>query len=61
MSQQIQAGKPAAGSPAGKTPPWLVIAILALGGTTVSLEKTAVVPLLPEYPRIFGVTSDDVS
>ncbi|MBF4995082.1 MFS transporter [Arthrobacter gandavensis] len=34
---------------------------MALGGITVSLEKTAVVPLLPEYPRIFAVSSDDVS
>ncbi len=42
-------------------PDWLVIATLAGGGIVVSLEKTAVVPLLPEYPRIFGVTGDDVS
>lgn len=42
-------------------PDWLVIATLACGGIVVSLEKTAVVPLLPEYPRIFGVTDDDVS
>ena len=45
-----------AGSPA-----WLVTAVLACGGIVVSLEKTAVVPLLPEYPRVFGVSSDDVS
>ena len=44
-----------------RTPDWLVIATLASGGIAVSLEKTAVVPLLPEYPRLFGVTSDDVS
>ncbi|MCC9177747.1 MFS transporter [Arthrobacter sp. zg-Y750] len=42
-------------------PDWLVIAVLACGGIVVSLEKTAVVPLLPEYPRVFGVSSDDVS
>ncbi len=42
-------------------PDWVVIATLGCGGIAVSLEKTAVVPLLPEYPRIFGVTSDDVS
>ena len=42
-------------------PSWVIIAILASGGVVVSLEKTAVVPLLPEYPQIFGVTSDDVS
>ncbi|MET4059306.1 MFS family permease [Arthrobacter sp. UYP6] len=44
-----------------KFPDWVIIATLASGGIAVSLEKTAVVPLLPEYPRIFGVTSDDVS
>ena len=42
-------------------PDWLAVATLACGGVVVSLEKTAVVPLLPEYPRIFGVTGDDVS
>ena len=39
----------------------MVITTLACGGVVVSLEKTAVVPLLPEYPRIFGRSSDDVS
>ncbi|MCQ1953488.1 MFS transporter [Arthrobacter sp. zg-Y238] len=46
---------------ARRFPDWLMIATLGCGGIVVSLEKTAVVPLLPEYPRIFGVTSDDVS
>lgn len=41
--------------------PWLITLVLGCGGIVVSLEKTAVVPLLPEYPRIFGVSSDDVS
>ncbi|MCC9204840.1 MFS transporter [Arthrobacter sp. zg-Y769] len=44
-----------------KFPDWLLVATLGCGGIVVSLEKTAVVPLLPEYPRIFGVTTDDVS
>ena len=44
-----------------RTAPWLMTAILGCGGIVVSLEKTAVVPLLPEYPRIFGLSSDDVS
>lgn len=44
-----------------KYPDWIIIATLASGGIAVSLEKTAVVPLLPEYPRVFGVTGDDVS
>ncbi|WP_326831435.1 MFS transporter [Arthrobacter sp. BL-252-APC-1A] len=59
MSQQSQTGNSA--SRLQRTPAWAVTAIMALGGITVSLEKTAVVPLLPEYPRIFGVTPDDVS
>ncbi|MCQ1986925.1 MULTISPECIES: MFS transporter [unclassified Arthrobacter] len=53
--------RPAARKGARTFPDWLVIATLGCGGIVVSLEKTAVVPLLPEYPRIFGVTSDDVS
>ncbi|MGW9403811.1 MFS transporter [Arthrobacter sp. NPDC055585] len=59
MSQQSQSSPPA--SRASRSPAWLVTTIMALGGITVSLEKTAVVPLLPEYPRIFAVSSDDVS
>ena len=38
-----------------KFPDWVIIATLASGGIAVSLEKTAVVPLLPEYPRIFEI------
>lgn len=59
MTEQSQSTTPA--SSAGRSPAWLVTTVMALGGITVSLEKTAVVPLLPEYPRIFGVSSDDVS
>ncbi|MER2133086.1 MAG: MFS transporter [Arthrobacter sp.] len=59
MSQHSHSIPPA--SLPGRSPAWLVTAIMALGGITVSLEKTAVVPLLPEYPRIFAVSSDDVS
>lgn len=59
MSQQNRSIQ--AHSRADRSPPWLVTAIMGLGGITVSLEKTAVVPLLPEYPRIFQVSSDDVS
>ncbi|MER2137857.1 MAG: MFS transporter, partial [Arthrobacter sp.] len=59
MTEQCQSTTPA--SSAGRSPAWLVTTVMALGGITVSLEKTAVVPLLPEYPRIFGVSSDDVS
>lgn len=59
MSQQSQSIPP--GSRGSRSPAWLVTTIMALGGITVSLEKTAVVPLLPEYPRLFRVSSDDVS
>lgn len=59
MSQQSQTREPVSG--ARRSPPWLVTTVMGLGGITVSLEKTAVVPLLPEYPRIFAVSSDDVS
>ncbi|WP_146362050.1 MFS transporter [Arthrobacter yangruifuii] len=53
--------QPAERSSTRTFPDWLIIATLGCGGIVVSLEKTAVVPLLPEYPRIFGVTTDDVS
>ena len=59
MSQQSHSSPSA--SRASRSPAWLVTTIMGLGGITVSLEKTAVVPLLPEYPRIFAVSSDDVS
>ncbi|WP_218054936.1 MFS transporter [Arthrobacter koreensis] len=59
MSQQNRSIQ--AHSRADMSPPWLVTAIMGLDGITVSLEKTAVVPLLPEYPQIFQVSSDDVS
>ena len=63
MPQQTLQDEPAPGNDqsGGRTPYWLITAILGCGGIVVSLEKTAVVPLLPEYPRIFGVSSDDVS
>ncbi|WP_151723934.1 MFS transporter [Arthrobacter luteolus] len=63
MPQQTMQDKPASGQePDGlRAPYWLITAILGCGGIAVSLEKTAIVPLLPEYPRIFGVSSDDVS
>jgi len=38
-----------------------VIAILSLCGTVVALQQTMVVPLLPEFPGILGVSSDDAS
>jgi MFS family permease len=41
--------------------PSLITAVLALSGTVVSLMQTLVVPLLPDFPRILGVTADDAS
>lgn len=47
--------------PARNVPTWAVIGILSLCGTVVSLQQTMVVPLLPEFPEIFGVSPDDAS
>ena len=38
-----------------------VIAVLCLAGTTVSLQQTMVVPLLPGFRSCFAVTADDAS
>lgn len=38
-----------------------IVAVLALCGTAVALQQTMVVPLLPEFPTILGVTADDAS
>lgn len=38
-----------------------VVAVLALCGTAVALQQTMVVPLLPEFPAILGVSADDAS
>ena len=46
---------------ARQSPTWAVIAILSLCGTVVALQQTMVVPLLPEFPGILGVSSDDAS
>jgi MFS family permease len=48
--------------PTSRTPsPGLITAILALSGTVVALMQTLVVPLLPDFPGILGVTADDAS
>jgi MFS family permease len=41
--------------------PGAITAVLALSGTLVALMQTLVVPLLPDFPRILNVTSDDAS
>jgi MFS family permease len=38
-----------------------ITAVLALSGTVVALMQTLVVPLLPDFPGILGVTADDAS
>ncbi|MGC0367577.1 MFS family permease [Rhodococcus sp. 27YEA15] len=57
------ATEPILGEPAtrqrGKTA--AIIAVLCLTGTAVSLPQTMVVPLLPEFPEVFGVSHDDSS
>ncbi|MET3720048.1 MULTISPECIES: MFS transporter [unclassified Arthrobacter] len=41
--------------------PSAITAVLALSGTVVALMQTLVVPLLPDFPGILGVTADDAS
>jgi len=38
-----------------------ITAVLSLSGTVVALMQTLVVPLLPDFPHILGVTGDDTS
>lgn len=44
-----------------RLPAWAIIMVLSLSGTLVSLTQTLVVPLLPDFPKILGVTADDSS
>ncbi|MET4901169.1 MFS transporter [Paenarthrobacter sp. CC6] len=41
--------------------PSAITAVLALSGTLVALMQTLVIPLLPDFPGILGVTADDAS
>lgn len=41
--------------------PSAITAVLALSGTVVALMQTLVVPLLPDFPLILGITADDAS
>jgi EmrB/QacA subfamily drug resistance transporter len=38
-----------------------VITVLSLAGTTVSLQQTMVIPLLPGFQRLLQVSADDIS
>lgn len=47
--------------PRRRPSPSAITAVLALSGTVVALMQTLVVPLLPDFPGILGVTADDAS
>ena len=47
--------------PQRRQSPAAVTAVLALSGTVVALMQTLVVPLLPDFPGILQVTSDEAS
>ena len=42
-------------------PTWAVITVLSLAGTTVSLQQTMVIPLLPGFQHLLQVSADDIS
>ena len=42
-------------------PTWAVITVLSLAGTTVSLQQTMVIPLLPGFQQLLQVSADDIS
>lgn len=44
-----------------RMPTWTIITVLCLAGTTVSLQQTMVIPLLPGFQRLLTVSADDVS
>ncbi len=44
-----------------RAPTWAVVTVLALCGTVVALQQTMLVPLLPDFPGILGVSLDDAS
>ena len=42
-------------------PIWRVVAVLCLAGTTVSLQQTMVIPLLPGFQELMHISTDNVS
>lgn len=44
-----------------RVPAWATTGILTLCGMIVSLQQTLVIPLLPDMPRILGVSPEDAS
>lgn len=47
--------------PLRSVPAWATTTVLALCGMVVSLQQTLVIPLLPEFPHILGISADDSS
>lgn len=45
----------------GRVRPNVVVAVLALGGITVSLMQTLVIPLIPRLPGLLGATPGDTA
>ncbi|NMM83259.1 MFS transporter [Rhodococcus sp. SRB_17] len=48
-------------APATRRSSRLITLILCLSGTVVALQQTMVIPLLPDFPEILGVSSDNAS
>ncbi len=48
-------------APAARRSSGLITGILCLSGTVVALQQTMVIPLLPDFPKILGISSDDAS
>lgn len=44
-----------------RRPTWAVVVVLCLAGTTVSLQQTLVVALLPSFAELFAISADDAS
>ena len=47
--------------PTRRVPTWAVVGILSLCGTVVALQQTMVIPLLPDFPEILGVSPDNAA
>lgn len=47
--------------PIRSVPSWATTAVLALCGMVVALQQTLVIPLLPDFPVILGVSTEDSS
>jgi MFS family permease len=50
-----------AGATPKSVPTWAVIAVLSLAGTTVSLQHTMVIPLVPGFQQLLHVPADNIS